>query len=115
MTPLLLLVFGVTPLTAVGTDLWFAAITKLVATRVHHGHGLLDWQVVKRLWLGSLTASLLTMIWMTLRPADASAVLLLQSAIAIAVVFTAVGILFQKQLHALGRRLRITDGDHFKA
>ena len=27
MTPLLLLLFGVAPLTAVGTDLWFAAIT----------------------------------------------------------------------------------------
>lgn len=115
MTPLLLLVFGVAPLTAVGTDLWFAAITKLVATRVHHGHGLIDWQVVKRLWLGSLTASLLTMMWMTLRPVDASAVLLLQSAIAAAVVLTAVGILFQKQLHGLGRRLRTTDGDHFQA
>lgn len=60
MTPVLLLVFGVAPLTAVGTDLWFAAITKLFATRVHHGHGLIDWQVVKRLWLGSLTASVLT-------------------------------------------------------
>lgn len=50
MTPLLLLVFGVAPLTAVGTDLWFAAVTKLPATRIHHGHGLIDWQVVRRLW-----------------------------------------------------------------
>lgn len=115
MTPLLMLIFGVAPLTAVGTDLWFAAITKMVATRVHHGHGLIDWQVVKRLWLGSLTASLLTLAWMKLRPVDASAVLLLQSAVAVAVVLTAVGILFQKQLHGLGRRLRVTDGEQFKA
>ena len=60
MTPILLLVFGVSPVTAIATDLWFAAITKVFATRVHHGHGLIDWQVVKRLWLGSLTASALT-------------------------------------------------------
>lgn len=60
MTPLLL-VFGVAPLTAVGTDLWFAAITKLFASHVHHGHGLIDWQVVRRLWLGSLPASALTL------------------------------------------------------
>ena len=53
MTPLLLLFFGVAPLAAVGTDLWFAAITKLFATRVHHGHGLIDWRVAKRLWWGS--------------------------------------------------------------
>ena len=100
MTPLLLLVFGVAPLAAVGTDLWFAAITKLFATRVHHGHGLIDWQVVKRLWLGSLTAS---------------AVTLLKSAIAAAVLVTALGMIFQRQLHALGRKLRTTDGEQFKA
>jgi uncharacterized membrane protein YfcA len=34
MTPLLLLVFGVAPATAVGTDLLFAGLTKIVASRV---------------------------------------------------------------------------------
>lgn len=87
MTPLLL-VFGVAPLAAVGTDLWFAAITKLFATRVHHGHGLIDWPVVKRLWLGSLTASALTLVWMKLHPVDAGAVVLLKTAIAVVVLVT---------------------------
>jgi uncharacterized membrane protein YfcA len=68
MTPLLLLLFGVAPLTAVGTDLWFAAITKMFATRVHHNHSLIDWPVVRRLWLGSLSASVLTLVWMKLPP-----------------------------------------------
>lgn len=115
MTPLLLLVFGVAPLAAVGTDLWFAATTKLFATRVHHGHGLIDWPVVKRLWLGSLTASALTLVWMKLHPVDETAVTLLKTAIAVAVLVTALGMIFQKPLHALGRRLRTTDGEHFKA
>lgn len=115
MTPLLLLVFGVAPLSAVGTDLWFAAITKLFATRVHHKHDLIDWQVVKRLWTGSLSASVLTLVWMKLQPVDASAVNLLKTAVAVAVMLTSVGMLFQTQLHALGRRLRTTDGEHFKA
>lgn len=115
MTPLLLLVFGVAPLAAVGTDLWFAAITKLFATRVHHNHGLIDWPVVRRLWTGSLTASALTLIWMKLHPVDESAVTLLKTSIAVAVLLTAVGLLFQKQLHGLGRHLRTTDGTHFKA
>lgn len=114
MTPLLLLFFGVAPLAAVGTDLWFAAITKLFATRVHHGHGLIDWSVVKRLWLGSLTTSALTLLWMKWHPVDESAVGLLKTAIAVAVMLTALGILFQKPLHALGKRLRTTDGEHFK-
>ncbi len=115
MTPLLLLFFGVAPLSAVGTDLWFAALTKLFATRVHHGHGLIDWQVVRRLWTGSLTAAALTLVWMKLHPVDETAVVLLKTAIAIAVLVTAFGMLFQRPLHALGRRLRTTDGEHFKA
>ena len=114
MTPLLLLLFGVAPLTAVGTDLWFAAITKLFATRIHHGHGLIDWQVVRRLWLGSLSASACTLLWMKFHPVDQSALTLMKTAIATAVMVTALGIFFQKPLHALGRKLRTTDGEHFK-
>lgn len=115
MTPLLLLLFGVAPLTAVGTDLWFAAITKMFATRVHHNHGLIDWQVVRRLWVGSLSASVLTLVWMRLNPVDENAVSMLKTAIAAAVLLTAVGIVFQKPLQALGRKLRTTDAEHFKA
>jgi uncharacterized protein len=36
MTPLLLLVFGVAPITAIATDLWFATITKQVGALFHH-------------------------------------------------------------------------------
>jgi uncharacterized membrane protein YfcA len=114
MTPLLLLVFGVAPLAAVGTDLWFAATTKLFATRVHHGHGLIDWQVVRRLWLGSLTASVLTLLWMKMHPVDETATTLLKSTIAAAVMITALAMVFQKPLHALGRKLRMADGERFK-
>ena len=98
-----------------GTDLWFATITKLFATRVHHGHGLIDWQVVKRMWLGSLTMSAMTLVWMKLHPVDDSSVVLLKTAIAAAVMVTALGLIFQKPLHTIGRKLRTTDGAHFKA
>lgn len=114
MTPLLLLLFGVAPMTAVGTDLWFAAITKVFATRVHHTHGLIDWQVVRRLWLGSLSVSAVTLVGMNLYPVDDAAISFLKAAIAGAVLLTAVGILFQKPLQALGRRLRTTDAENFK-
>lgn len=115
MTPVLLLVFGVAPLVAVGTDLWFAALTKLFAAGVHHGHGLVDWSVVKRLWVGSLSASALTLLWMKLHPVNASDVKQLKMAIAAAVLVTAFGLLFQKNLHAFGRRFRVGKIDRFKA
>jgi uncharacterized membrane protein YfcA len=85
MTPPLLLVFDVAPQAAVGTDLWFAAITTLFASRMHHDHGLFDWPVVRRLWLGSFTASALTLVWMKLHPVDETAVTLLETAIAVAI------------------------------
>ncbi|MGD9970009.1 MAG: sulfite exporter TauE/SafE family protein [Sulfuricurvum sp.] len=114
MTPLLLLIFGVAPMSAVGTDLWFAAVTKLFASRVHQHHGMIDWQIVRRLWLGSLSASALTLIWMKIHPVDNNSVLLLKTMIAIAVLLTSVGIIFQKQLHEFGYRFRVNDGIHFK-
>ncbi len=115
MTPLLLLLFGIVPVVAVGTDLWFAAITKMFATPVHHRHGLIDWQVVKRLWIGSLTASTLTLVWLRFHPMDASSFDLIKGAIALAVMITAVAMLFQRKLHTLGRKLRTTEGASFKA
>lgn len=115
MTPVLLLMFSMPPLAAVGTDLWFAAITKLFASQVHHGHGLVDWPVVKRLWLGSLSASAFTLVWMNFFPIDGSSVTLLKTIIAMAILLTAVGLVFQKDLHQLGCRFRTTDSKRFKA
>ncbi|HVZ42412.1 MAG TPA: sulfite exporter TauE/SafE family protein [Ramlibacter sp.] len=115
MTPLLLLVFGFAPASAIGTDLWFASFTKLAATRVHHARGLIDWQVVRRLWCGSLPASAITLAWMAYVPIGRETETLLKASVAIAVLVTAASMLFQKQLHALGRGFRLHDSVHFKA
>ena len=88
MTPLLLLVCGIAPMTAVGTDLWFAAVTKVFASRVHHGHRLIDWQVTRRLWLGSLPAAALTVVWMKLHLAEEMAATSLKTMIAAAALMT---------------------------
>ncbi len=113
MTPLLLLVFGVSPVTAVGTDLLFAGLTKVVASRVHHSEGLIDWQVVRRLWLGSLPVSALT-VWAVKHGWFVMDVLLLKQVIGFAVLMTATGMLVQGRLNALGRRLRIGNAEGFK-
>jgi uncharacterized protein len=115
MTPLLLLVFGVVPLSAIGTDLWFAVTTKLVATRVHYGHGLIDWQVVRRLWWGSLPASALTLVWTAWMPTGALTAEVLKILVACAVVITALVMLFQRWLHELGRKFRIESTQRFKS
>lgn len=62
MTPILLLFFNVSPVTAVATDLWFASITKMVAAQTHRKAGKIDWQIVKHLWSGSLPVAMLTVL-----------------------------------------------------
>lgn len=57
MTPLLVLLFGFHPSTAVGTDLLFAATTKSVGTLVHNAGKTVDWRVVGRLAVGSIPAT----------------------------------------------------------
>jgi uncharacterized membrane protein YfcA len=39
------LLFGVHPLTAVGTDLLYAAVTKTAGTAIHSKKGNVDWRV----------------------------------------------------------------------
>jgi len=101
MTPILLLVFGVAPATAVGTDLWFAAVTKLALIGVHHRRGLIDWPVVLRLLAGSLIASVVTLMLLHFMPAGAASSLL-TPAIGIAIVMTAAGLLAHPWLLAAG-------------
>ena len=42
MTPLLIGVFKLNPAVAIGTDLWFAALTKTGGAVAHHRHGHVD-------------------------------------------------------------------------
>ena len=62
MTPLLVLAFGFHPTTAVGTDLLYASATKAVGTTVHGWRGTVDWRVVGRLALGSVPATIVTLL-----------------------------------------------------
>jgi uncharacterized membrane protein YfcA len=62
MAPILILLFGYLPATAVGTDLWFAGITKAFGGYVHHRQGGVDKQVLTRLLLGSLPAAFVTLL-----------------------------------------------------
>jgi uncharacterized membrane protein YfcA len=61
MTPLLILLFGVHPATAVGTDLLYAAATKTGGSLVHGFARSIDWRVVRRLATGSIPATVVTL------------------------------------------------------
>src|SRR5471030_2056583 len=61
MTPLLILLFGVSPEKAVATDLIYASVTKTGGSLIHGINKTIDWRIVLRLASGSLPASVLTL------------------------------------------------------
>src|SRR5690242_12902071 len=65
MTPLLILLFGVHPATAVGTDLLYAAATKAGGSLVHGFARSIDWVVVRRLALGSVPGTVATLVFLS--------------------------------------------------
>lgn len=114
MTPILVLLFGVAPAAAVGTDLWFASITKTAGGIVHHRQGGVDWQVLRRLAAGSLPAAACTLFW--LHRAGVSQIrqgFILQMLGGV-LLMTAVAMLFRTRIHAFGRSLRGNRPERFK-
>jgi uncharacterized membrane protein YfcA len=62
MTPILVLLFGIHPATAVGTDLLYASATKSVGTLVHGLNHTVEWRIVRRLASGSVPATVITLL-----------------------------------------------------
>jgi uncharacterized membrane protein YfcA len=57
MTPMLILVFGVTPVTAIGTDLAYAAVTKTVGGYKHWRQRTVDLRLSSWMAIGSVPAA----------------------------------------------------------
>jgi hypothetical protein len=96
MTPLLVLLFGFHPATAVGTDLLYASVTKTVGTAVHGKEGRVEWRIVARLAAGSIPTAIVSIFIMsrvgTLAEGAAG---LLNLLLGIALLVTGVSVLFR--------------------
>lgn len=101
MTPLLTLLFGVSPSVAVGTDLAFAAITKSAGTFTHRLRDTIRWDIVKLLCLGALPAALAaTFALKQLGALDKEIGLIIRYSIAGSVMLTVVALLFKARMLA---------------
>ena len=99
MTPLLVLVFGIHPSTAVGTDLLYAGLTKISGTAVHGWNGAIDWRVVRRLASGSAPAAALTLLGLSYFGQRSQTMgHVITTTLGIALLLTAVTLLFRKWL-----------------
>ena len=114
MTPVLVLLFGVAPQTAVGTDLLFACITKAFGVIVHGRRGTVDWEVVRRLASGSLPAALFTLLLLGYFRSPQVRSGLIMHALGIVLLLTATGLVLRGRLHEVGKTLRTRTPIGFK-
>lgn len=109
MTPILVLLFGFHPATAVGTDLLYASVTKTVGTAVHGKRGTVDWRIVSRLACGSAPAAILTLLVMSrIGTLSASASGVLNLLLGVALVLTSISVFFRPWILSWA-------GDHVQA
>ncbi|MBW0172181.1 MAG: sulfite exporter TauE/SafE family protein [Hydrogenophaga sp.] len=96
MTPILIFFFGVKPYLAVGTDLLFAAFTKMGGTVSLARQKLVPWRVVGQLSAGSLPAAVAT-LWVLrqLGPASATVQSLMTNTLGVALLLTAAAMLYK--------------------
>jgi uncharacterized membrane protein YfcA len=105
MTPLLVLFFGVSPATAVGTDLLYASITKSMGGWVHATKGSVDWKVVKLLALGSIPAAILTILLLKVLALEEKALRgLVTSVLSVALLATATALLLKDWIKKIASR-----------
>jgi uncharacterized membrane protein YfcA len=99
MTPLLILLFGIHPATAVGTDLLYAAATKAGGSFVHGLARSIHWPAVIRLASGSIPASVLTLLVLWQLDLDnTTARSLVNLVLCLALLLTASSLIFRKAL-----------------
>ena len=96
MTPLLVLLFGIHPATAVGTDLLYAGLTKISGSFVHNFNKSIDWRVTRRLASGSVPAAIVTLVALSRFSADsASAGRTITTTLGFALILTALAMVFR--------------------
>ena len=105
MTPLLVLFFGISPATAVGTDLLYASLTKTVGGWVHGRNGTVDWKVFGLLAMGSLPAAVITIALLKYLSLDEKTLRsLITSVLSVALLATAAALLLKDWIKKLARR-----------
>src|SRR5271168_453563 len=98
MTPLLVLLFGIHPVTAVGTDLLHAAITKAGGTYVHAKKNRVDWRITALLAAGSLPSAIITLLGMHAFTGGLGSSKIITTTLGVALLLTAVALALRSRM-----------------
>ncbi len=117
MTPLLVLVMGVSPATAVGTDLLYASLTKAGGAWAHAQAGNVDWRAGALLAAGSVPAAATTLVALRVLPIGPEDYdQIVTATLSGALILTAAALLLKDRLRAIAlRRPRVRSGARCRA
>jgi uncharacterized membrane protein YfcA len=97
MTPILILIMGVNPLVAVGTDLLYSVPTKIFGAVLHAKQQTLDWRVVRCLLYGGLPGVVagIVLLWVLRHSVDMQALSVwVKRGVGIALIVSAVSLVY---------------------
>lgn len=113
MAPILLFGFGVALPTVIATDLLFATITKLASSAIHTRNNFVDWQITKRMWLGSIPATIVV-LWLVYSGFVLENSEWIVRILGVLILLSALSLLFGNKLQTLQRHNRIDAPEAFK-
>jgi uncharacterized protein len=112
LAPILLLFFGLDVRVVIATDLVFAAVTKSAASIKHFQNYFIDWQILKRLWLGSIPATALMLVVISLGfMVDSDSII---SIIGIVIIVSGMSMLISDSIQSKFKFIRINSPVKFK-
>jgi len=107
MTPILIFLFHVSPIVAVGTDLLFAAITKVGGIWAHSRHGTIQWNIVGLMAAGSLPTAMITVYFLERFNAEGIHVeTVVTGGLGVALILTSISILFKASMYRIGKKVK---------
>lgn len=114
MTPILIMLLGIDPRIAIGTDLLYASISKFCGTLVHYKKTNIVWSIVLWLALGSIPTSILTNYLVATYIGDVSHIKMVMTAILGVMLFlTGLTLIFRNRVEAFFAKYRKSDEENF--
>lgn len=112
LAPILLFFYGLEIKVVIATDLLFAAFTKLIASTKHIKNSYIDWQVLYKLWMGSIPSSIIILVFVFYGFSIDSDLII--SAVGLLIIFSGVSMLFSNYIQSKSKLFRLHSPEKFK-
>lgn len=110
LAPILLIFFSIEVIAVIAIDLGFSFLTKLISIPFHVKKKTIDWKIVRRLWLGSLPASIFVIFLININPIFASEIL--KVALSCLIFISGMILIFRSKVNNFLYSINLNMGNH---